>query len=66
MTPVRHNIYDEAGFSHSVEVDGVEGPRVSYTEIARFETADGDLYCAVTDYYSGTFPEIFRAHPIKE
>ena len=50
-----HNIYDnELSFLHSLTVDGVEGLRVHYKDIAR-----NGIFCAVTPYYNDYFPEVF-------
>ena len=41
-------------FSHSLTVDGIEGRRVAYNEIAR-----NGAFCAITPYYNDFFPEVF-------
>jgi len=55
-THITHNLYDQSKhFKHSLTVDGEEGLRVSYTDIAR-----NGSYCAVTPYYVDYFPEVFK------
>ena len=48
MPKITHNIYDtKEGFSHSISVDGVEGPRVGYTFIAM----NSDYRAGISDYW---------------
>jgi len=50
-----HNIYDiKKVYRHSLTINGEEGLRVAYNEIAR-----NGSFCAVTHYYTDYFPEIF-------
>lgn len=53
---ITHNCYDQGKyFRHSLTVDGEEGLRVCYTDIAR-----NGSYCAVTPYYADYFPEVVK------
>ena len=52
---ITHNIYDNSiSFKHSLTIDGEEGLKVGYKDIAR-----NGAFCAVTPYYSDYFPEVF-------
>ena len=52
---VIHLIHDlTTGFTHSLQVNGVEGLKVGYNIIAR-----NGMYAATTSYYDDVLPNIF-------
>ena len=55
LPTITHNkSYINNFYYHSLTVDGIEGKRVAYNEVAR-----NGSFCAVTSYYNNFFPEVF-------